>query len=755
MVLPTHMLRYLCLALAATVVAGTSVGLAQSPSGGQVDSVDLDVLMRGPVHEGFAEPGLSSEVPDQAFGSMQLPEPIPDPIDERPARARPQDGRRQAMWLPGYWGVEDSEHLCWVSGTWRYSPPGMRWVPGYWSQGNNGWVWVPGFWLDESMEQIDYLPAPPAPPQEAIGYREIRDGRFWVPGKYVWQGGQYRWVDGFWSRVQSDWVWVPQRLVYTPRGYVQVNGYWDYPVDRRGTLFAPVRLTAQNRLRRAYRPSIAINAAQALASLFIRPQYGHYYFGNYYGSRYQNFGLQPWAAYAGNVNRYDPLYVYYSASRNDYLQDLVRTHQRLLQDDGLRLPVMYNDYRQLRGRGVQQPFLNQFARSVDELVTGDADGFEDLRPLEEIGGDNVLQRLERQAENLRQFARGRRQTEVGRFDGRDREGRFDRPDRRDPRFDRDDDDRDFDDRPRRDDDRDERFDREDRRERMEDAQESREDRLEDAREELEDRAEDAREQREERLEDARERREQDDVPGQRPGDRDPRDRDPRDQRPDVDRGEAGRGEGRSEFGGRTPFDLRPYRNQFGRPDGREGQPDGRQGPPQDTPGQGAGQQRPTDRFSPPSRLGPGRGNGQGPTGDRGPGAGRGPGNNPGQGRGPGGGGPPGQSRGPGNTPGTGGNPGAGRPNADNPGRGGLDAGNRGSASGSPGRGSGASPNPGSSGAAQPGAPAPGNAGGSPTPSPAAGSDGSPQPAAAGGNANGGSAGGNPGAGNSGDGGDDE
>jgi len=47
-----------------------------------------------------------------------------------------------------------------------------------------------------------------------------------------------------------------------------------------------------------------------LGSLFVGPGYGHYYFGDYYGSVYAGRGFYPWYAYGRRFH--DPLYNYYS-----------------------------------------------------------------------------------------------------------------------------------------------------------------------------------------------------------------------------------------------------------------------------------------------------------------------------------------------------------------------------------------------------------------------------------------------------------
>ena len=68
---------------------------------------------------------------------------------------------------------------------------------------------------------------------------------------------------------QQDWQWTPAYYTWTPRGYVFVDGYWDYSVANRGVLFAPVYFDggvyAQPGF--SYSPSVVINPAEATPRL--------------------------------------------------------------------------------------------------------------------------------------------------------------------------------------------------------------------------------------------------------------------------------------------------------------------------------------------------------------------------------------------------------------------------------------------------------------------------------------------------------
>ena len=108
----------------------------------------------------------------------------------------------------------------------------------------------------------------------------------------MWQQNRYAWRPGFWATVQPDWDWIPAHYVWAPRGYVFVDGYWDYSVDRRGVLFAPVYFNASVYSRRgfSYSPSTVIDLVVFASHLFLRPQYQHYYFGDYYAANYRTRG---------------------------------------------------------------------------------------------------------------------------------------------------------------------------------------------------------------------------------------------------------------------------------------------------------------------------------------------------------------------------------------------------------------------------------------------------------------------------------
>ena len=118
------------------------------------------------------------------------------------------------------------------------------------------------------------------------------------------------WRPGFWMTGYADWVWVPAHYCWTPSGYVFIDGYWDYPLYQRGLVFAPVIFPGGVRAGYVYTPRVVLDLGVLVASLFVRPAYQHYYFGDYYASDYFRAGYYPWFAYHGSRYGYDPIFAH-------------------------------------------------------------------------------------------------------------------------------------------------------------------------------------------------------------------------------------------------------------------------------------------------------------------------------------------------------------------------------------------------------------------------------------------------------------
>ena len=279
-----------------------------------VDAADLseedaEAMLRGPVHEAFAE----QVNPDPLPGLVIAAKP-PETVEEVPPEVRPEG--RTVEWISGYWAWDDDrEDFMWVSGIWREVPQGFRWLPGYWTEAEGGYQWVAGTWVSTNTAEIEYLEE--SPPQSLeqgpVGLAPSVE-HIWIPGCWNWTQNRYVWRPGYWSGGYSSWVWVPARYQWTPRGYYFCNGYWDYPLERRGVLFAPCYFRSQVYTTRHVRftPRIVVASNLLQFHFWVRPRHQHYYFGDYYSTPYASRGIMPWHDYHRQHHGSDPLFCHYS-----------------------------------------------------------------------------------------------------------------------------------------------------------------------------------------------------------------------------------------------------------------------------------------------------------------------------------------------------------------------------------------------------------------------------------------------------------
>ena len=164
------------------------------------------------------------------------------------------------------------------------------------------------------MQEVVYQPEPPASLEQGPAGDPPGDDYFWTPGCWRWRSARYAWQPGFWTLAQPGWLSVPASYCWSPRGWVFCEGYWDHPLAHRGLVFAPVFFSdvVLRRPHFLFAPAIALDAGLLNFYLFTRPDYCHYYFGDYYAASYDRLGIFPWfgvRAYRGYV--FDPLFSYY------------------------------------------------------------------------------------------------------------------------------------------------------------------------------------------------------------------------------------------------------------------------------------------------------------------------------------------------------------------------------------------------------------------------------------------------------------
>jgi len=301
---------------------------------------DVEILMRGPVHEAFADVHVTDPKPGKLIA-----EPPPPPVDELPPEFKPEGSN--VVWIPGYWAwLDEEQRYVWVTGFWRDAPPNQRWEPGYWAEESEGHRWISGYWVPVDTPEVEYLPAPPTSLENGPSTAKPTENHFYIPGNWEYQNSQFAWKAGYWSPCYDNWIWIPARYIWTQRGCIYRPGYWDRVLSQRGTLFAPVHFRRPLHAHRAFRftPTCVVTSDYSLlVHLFVRPNCHHYYFGDWYTHSLQpRHSFRGWYDYCRGGRHYDPLYHYYlrrqSFTANLSVTSWVRDYHQFYCDNPLYRP---------------------------------------------------------------------------------------------------------------------------------------------------------------------------------------------------------------------------------------------------------------------------------------------------------------------------------------------------------------------------------------------------------------------------------
>ena len=392
----------------------TGLLLADRPSNGQTvppptpaadpgapDGDDAEDLIRGPLHEAFAEPVNYNPGP-----GLTTPKQPPEAINELPPEVKPNS---DAIWIPGYWAWDDERNdYLWVSGVYRVEPPGRRWVPGFWGTAPDGYQWTPGFWASIEAAEVDYLPNPPESLESGPSSPAPSDDYFWVNGCWIFANGGYSWRAGYWAVGYDDWVWVPAHYAWSPYGCIYVPGYWDYQLAYRGMCFAPVyfRRPIYRRAGYYYWPRHVIDLSILDLHLFVRPRYCHYYFGDWYGGRYDRWGIYASFNFHGGRG-YDPLWThrdwYFHRRGIDYGGRIRGWHVYFDKHEDMRPRHTWRDQQQFVAQRHGQDHIKQIvlANDVKDVVSRHSDRFQRIN-------DNQRQEMRKGGLELNQVIDARR-----------------------------------------------------------------------------------------------------------------------------------------------------------------------------------------------------------------------------------------------------------------------------------------------------------------------------------------------------------
>lgn len=390
---------------AAIAIGGGMFGASISTASADETNEGMEVMTRGPVHEAFAETVVFDPIPG-IIVSLQPPALIEEVMpDQRPTGDN-------VAWIPGYWGWdEDRNDFLWISGIWRNLPPGREWIPGYWSTVDTGHQWTSGYWQDAEADEVTYLPEPPRSVEAGPNIAASSDDQTWIPGSWQYRENRYAWRAGSWVTARPNWCWTPSYYRWAPRGYVYVDGYWDYPVINRGVVFAPVHFQRAycERPDFYYSPHTVVSLSVFSNHLFLRPNYGHYYFGDYYEPRYRDHYYASYS-YGARYRGYDPIYSH-SRWENRHDRDWDRQRQDYYEhrrDNADARPprtwAALNDRRERGGDRGDYATAERYDRITDSRKDGRS-GFQKV-------SDDERQRFVSQKNEIRNYSRERQQREV-------------------------------------------------------------------------------------------------------------------------------------------------------------------------------------------------------------------------------------------------------------------------------------------------------------------------------------------------------
>ena len=177
-------------------------------------------------------------------------------------------------------------------------------------------------------------------------------------------------------------------------------------------VFAPVRFQRgyYDRPNFSYTPLMVISLNVFANHLFVRPNYGHYYFGDYYAPRYRNEGYYTSFTYRSGRRGYDPIYAHSRWEHRDdrgWEQSRRENYDYYRDNQDARPPHTWAamQSRPVDRRGGQRDNY-QLAAPLNQYVSSPTSGqrFAAMTP-------ESRTRIVEQRQQVREFSKGRQQLE--------------------------------------------------------------------------------------------------------------------------------------------------------------------------------------------------------------------------------------------------------------------------------------------------------------------------------------------------------
>ena len=213
-------------------------------------------------------------------------------MPEIPPEQRPDGDNVQ--WIPGHWAWDEERKRFYLGERDVPRPAGRTYVPGYWSRHRGRLAVGPGLLTGAQAESPQYVPEPPASLDIDPASPPPDENSFYAPRNWVYQRRRHLAagiLGAVPARLRLDQSWSP--------GGCFCNGYWDYPFQRRGLLFAPIELGGGWGPGWGYRP---VRGGRLARRRFWRPGRPFYYY-DLFRAELCRQGFRPWFKASGPGRR--------------------------------------------------------------------------------------------------------------------------------------------------------------------------------------------------------------------------------------------------------------------------------------------------------------------------------------------------------------------------------------------------------------------------------------------------------------------